>query len=88
MRGKSAHLKRGGLTGGSISIFPRPQLLPDAFAVFRKVCAKLFDSHPVHACRAFVPYDLSHIRLGNTDKSAKRDEVQKLPEVRVDVADR
>ena len=30
----------------------------------------------------------SHIRLGNTDKSAKRDEVLKLLEVRVDVADR
>ena len=39
-------------------IFPCPQLLPDAFAVFRKVCAKLFHGHPVHPCRSFVPYDL------------------------------
>lgn len=30
----------------------------------------------------------SHIRLGNTDKSARRDEVQKLLEVRVNMADR
>ena len=29
-----------------------------------------------------------HKRLGNTDKSAKEDEVQKLPEVPVNAADR
>ncbi|MCM1541032.1 MAG: hypothetical protein NC121_07210, partial [Blautia sp.] len=29
-----------------------------------------------------------HIRLGNTDKSAQRDEVLKLSEVPVDAADR
>ena len=30
----------------------------------------------------------SHMRLGNSDKSAQRNEVQKLLEVPVDVADR
>ena len=30
----------------------------------------------------------SHMRLGNKDKSAKEDEVQKLLEVRVNVEDR
>ena len=44
-------------------IFPCPQLFPDVFAVFRKICAKFFDSHSVHTCRSFVPDDLQIYRF-------------------------
>ena len=44
-------------------ILPCPQLFPDVFAVFRKVCAKLFYGHPVYACRSFVSDDLQIRRI-------------------------
>ena len=44
-------------------IFSRPQLLPDVFAVFRKVIAEFVYGHAVNSRRTFVPYDLQIRRI-------------------------
>ena len=44
-------------------VLPCPQLFPDAFAVFRKVCTKSFDGHSVDTCRSFVSDDLQICRI-------------------------